>query len=455
MPSFAYRARDARGQVVEGRMEGADERAVVRALRAQGLIVTGLEPARGPAPRPTRPGPGRAPRPAAVPPAGAAAAAGPGAAPPVAAAAAPGALTLDLDLGRLLGARRPKPIPLRELVVFCRQFASILEAGVPILTGFRVVAAETANRPFKAALAAIAGDLEAGRSLSEAIAARGPLFPPLFQHVLAAGEQGGFLEESFRRLAEQFEKEDQINQKIRSAMLYPKVIGVVAVLVVAAMLTFIVPNFVQVFEGMNAELPALTRGLLAVSGFLRTRWYLVPPALVAVVLGVRLYAARPSGRRRLDRLALRVPVFGPLAVRRALAVFSRTLGTLLKGGVPILQALALVEQTVGNTVLQEVIRAAADDVRQGRGMLDALRASPHFPRVFIEMLNVGEETGRTEEMLHRVAAFYEADVERTAERMTSLIEPFMIVFLGGIVAVILLSVFLPMFGMWSNLQQQQ
>lgn len=442
MPNFAYRARDARGQVVQGRMEGADERAVVQALRARGLIVTGLEPARGAAPRPVRPAAGRAP---------AGRAPAPGSAPEAAA----GALTLDLDLGRLLGgARRPKPIPLRELVVFCRQFASILEAGVPILNGFRVVTAETANKPLKAALAAIAADLEAGRSLSEAVAARGPLFPPLFRHVLAAGEQGGFLEESFRRLAEQFEKEDHINQKIRSAMLYPKVIGVVAVLVVAAMLTFIVPNFVQVFEGMDAQLPALTRGLLAVSGFFRAKGYLLPPAVLALGLALRLYGARPSGRRRLDRLALRLPVFGPLAVKRALAVFSRTLGTLLRGGVPILQALALVEQTVGNTVLVEVVRAAADDVRQGRSMLDAMRASPFFPRIFIEMLNVGEETGRTEEMLHRVAAFYEADVERTAERMTSLVEPFMIVLLGGIVAVILLSVFLPMFGMWSNLQQQ-
>lgn len=466
MPAFAYRARDREGRLVQGQVDAADERAAVQALRGQGLVVTDLRaavPAGGPRPGVGRPAsrltPGAASLPAGA--AGAPLAFGPGGAPPGAAVrAAPAApdRAVEIDLTRLaralaaLGRRRRAP--LRELAVFCRQFASILEAGVPILRGFAVVVNEVGDRALREALAAVAADLEAGRSLSEALAARGDVFPPLMHHLVAAGEQGGFLEETFRRLAEHFEKEDHLVQKIRSATLYPKIVAAAALLIVLVLVTVIVPSFAGVFENMGLELPLITKAILAVSAWLRRFWYLLPVPVAAVVLALRLYRRSAVGRRQLDLLALRLPVFGPLAAKRALAVFARTLGTLLQGGVPILQALDLVARTVGNVVLEEVVRAAAEDARAGQSIVGALRASPHVPRVLVEMLTVGEETGRMEEMLYRVAGFYEAEVERTAERLTSLVEPFIIVFLGGIVALILLSVFIPLFSIYQGLQQQ-
>lgn len=409
MATFAYRARDNQGQQMRGRVDAADERQAVRALRDRGLITTCLETVED-----------------------------------------GGDLTQALRaLLKAFSDRRH--IPLRELAMFSRQLGNLLEAGVPIVNALRVVGDEVANRRLHTALVALRADLEQGHTLSEAVGARNGFFPPLLEHMVAAGEQGGFLAESFQRLADHFEKEEALNQKIRSATLYPKVVIAVSVLIVFLLLAFVIPRFGEILAGMNTELPPITKLLLETSALVQRYWYLAPLLALGITILVRTFAANPGGRRLLDQLALRLPVFGEMGLKRSLARFSRTLGTLLRGGAPILAALSLAEKTMGNVVLEAVVREAAAEVREGRSMPVAMRGSPHFPPTFVEMLKVGEETGQAEEMLLQTAGFYESDVARTAERLTTLIEPVVIVFLGGIVALVLISVFLPLLSVYENI----
>jgi len=362
-------------------------------------------------------------------------------------------LELNRDIGQLLrrpaGARLRGRIPLRELATFCRQFGTMLGSGVPINTSLRILARQARNRQLALLLEQIRAELEAGGTLATALGNQAAHLPQVMINLVAAGEVGGFLEDVFYRLAEYFEKEDAVNQKVRSALIYPATVLVVAFFVVLLMLVVVLPSFANMFAEMGAALPWPTRFLLGLSDFLRRFWYLLLAAFLLAAFAARKYLRSPKGRQTIDRLSLRLPIFGELLLKSALARFARTLATLLKSGVPLLVSLTVVERTIGNSSLAQVISQAQVSVRGGRSMIRPLEESPYFPPMVIEMMGVGEETGTMDGMLFKVADFYEKEVERITGRLTTLLEPVVIVVLGAVVGFILLSMYLPMFDVFT------
>ncbi|MCL6450770.1 MAG: type II secretion system F family protein [Acetobacteraceae bacterium] len=400
MPRFRYRARDPVGRPVEGGLDAPNERSAVDALRAQGLLVTRLE--------------------------------------------------LDRDLGRLVAARRPlvrrgRRIRVRDLALFCRQFSTMIGAGVSIMSSLRILSRQTGDRRLRTSLEAVAHDLEAGETLSAAFRRRAGEFPAVMVNMVAAGEVGGILEEVFDRLSAHFEREDGVNQKVRSAMIYPSVVICLAVAVVVFMVTVVLPNYVAIFKEMGAVLPLPTRMLLGLSRALRVYWYLFLAFPAVAYLALRRLAATPGGKGLIERWLLRVPILGDLLAKLALARFSRTLGALLQSGVPILTALEVVERAVGSAVLGGAVRRAHDAVRAGHSVALPLRASGVVPPMVVEMVAVGEESGAMEAMLFKVADFYEREIDRLVGRITALLEPFVVLFLGVGVGFILVSIVMPMF----------
>jgi len=425
---YHYRARTPQGRTTEGTVEAPNERDAARVLRSRGLLVSSLIDNRQVAEMTWRPA--RSARPDRQ------------------ARATVTALTAPT--------RRPRglfggSVGLKDLALFCRQFATMINAGVAILTSLNILARQAGSRRLRSALADVALSIERGRSLSDAFRARSDVFPPILVNMVSAGETGGILEECFDRLADHFEKEDAVSQKVRSAMSYPIVVSGVAVCVVIFMVTFVLPSFMNIFQQMGAQLPAVTRAVLAASDFIRARWYLLVAGIVAAVGGFSLWARTPRGAFAIDALVLKIPVIGQVALKRAVSRFARTLGTLLRSGVPLLVALAVVERTVGNRQVAAAIVAAEEEIRAGRGLVAPLRASGLFPSMVLEMMGVGEETGAIDTMLTKVADFYDKDIDAAVSRLSGMIEPIIIVFLGGIVGFILISLITPMFDIYSTL----
>ncbi len=342
-------------------------------------------------------------------------------------------------------------VGLRDLGLFCRQFATMINAGVAILTSLNILTRQAGSRRLRTALAAVSRGIEQGSTLSDAFRAQPDAFPPILVNMASAGEAGGILEESFERLADHFEKEHAVSQKVKSAMTYPSIVSVVAVGVVAFMVVFVLPSFINIFAQMGAELPGPTLFVLAVSDFVRAYWYLLIAGLVLLIIGLGLYTQSPAGAYQLDALLLRVPVFGDVILKRSVSRFCRTLGTLLRSGVPLLVSLNVVERTVGNRPVAAAIVAAEDEIRAGRGIVEPLRASRLFPSMVLEMMAVGEETGSIDTMLLKVADFFDKDIDVTVGRLSSMVEPLIIVFVGGMVGFILISLIMPMFDMYSKL----
>jgi type IV pilus assembly protein PilC len=297
----------------------------------------------------------------------------------------------------------------------------------------------------------VALSIERGQSLSDSFRARPDVFPPLIVNMSAAGEAGGILEECFDRLADHFEKEHAVTQKVRSAMVYPTVVSLVAIGVVTFMVVFVLPNFISIFAQIGAELPGPTRVVMAISDFIRGYWYALLAAIVVLVIGLRVYASTGRGAYMVDSFLLHLPAFGDVLLKRAVSRFARTLGTLLRSGVPLLVSMAVVRRTVGSRPLAVAILAAEDEIRAGHGIVEPLRASGLFPQMVLEMVTVGEETGAIDAMLSKVADFYDKEIDVTLERLANMIEPVVMLFVGAIVGFILVSLIMPMFDMYSQL----
>lgn len=342
-------------------------------------------------------------------------------------------------------------VGLRDLALFCRQFATMINAGVAILTSLNILTRQTASRRLRAALSDVGLSIERGQPLSDAFRSRSDVFPAIVVNMVSAGETGGILEECFDRLADHFEKEHAVSQKVRSAMAYPAIVSIVSLLVLIFMIVFVLPSFVGIFASIGGTLPATTRAILGISDFLRTRWYLPLSGLVVLAAGVKFYSNTPRGAYVLDNLALRLPVVGKVTLLRAVTRFARTLGTLLRSGVPLLVALSVVERTVGNRPIAAAIIRAEDEIRAGRGIVEPLRASKLFPAMVLEMMGVGEETGTIDTMLNKVADFYDKEIDASVGRLASMIEPVIMVFVGGMVGFILVAMITPMFDVYSQL----
>jgi type IV pilus assembly protein PilC len=337
-------------------------------------------------------------------------------------------------------------ITLKDHVVFSRQFAAMISSGVALLRTLTIIVDQCKNRKMKATLDEVRRSVEAGLSLSDALAKHPKVFDKLFVSMVRAGEAGGILSEVLLRLADFLENRQRLNAKVRSAMVYPSVVLAVAVLVFWAMLTFVLPVFQGLFKSIGGELPAYTQFLINLSEYMRSIWMAL--FVICVIIGVwmlKRYHKTETGKLYIDTTILQLPLFGDLVNKVAVARFSRTFGTLIRAGVPMLSALDVVKETSGNAVVSRAIERVYNEVRQGGTVAKPMAKNTIFPPMVTQMVAVGEETGRLDDMLAKIADFYDMEVENQVDSMTSLLEPIMVVGIGGIVGSVVVGMYLPIF----------
>jgi type IV pilus assembly protein PilC len=346
-----------------------------------------------------------------------------------------------------------KQVTISDKAIFANKLATMINAGVPILRSLDMIQRQQKPALFRRALKSMIQDVNQGESLAKAMRNWPRVFDNLTIAMVEAGEAGGVLDETLRRLALLLEQNSKLQNQVKGALGYPITVFVVAILVFLGMTIFLIPSFANTFRLLNAELPAFTLFMVALSDFLRSAGalLLVAALILAFVLLARFYKT-PFGRRQIDRLMLKLPLFGDLIQKTVTAQFCRTLASLAKAGVPILMALDLLFETTSNSVMSDAIKASRQDVSEGVPLSTALGSKNLFPELAISMLGVGEETGNMDSMLSKVADFYEDEISTTIKLLTSLIEPAMIILVGGIVAAILLAMYLPMFSVFEKIR---
>ncbi len=338
-----------------------------------------------------------------------------------------------------------KKVTLKDLSIFARQFATMVNSGLSLLRALSILTDQTENKELARILGEVRNDIETGNSLSSGMAKHPEAFPPLMVNMCKAGEIGGFLDSVMLQIANNYEAEVKLRGKVKSAMTYPIVVLCIAVVAVIGMLLFIVPTFVGLFKTLGGQLPAPTRILVALSSGLKVG---VVPLVVLIFVGLSVWKKvkrKPEVRAVVDPLKLKLPVFGDLFRKIALTRFARNLGTMMQSGVPILQSLDIVAETTGNIVLERATRAVQESVRTGESLARPLLDHPVFPPMVVQMMAVGEETGALDTMLHKIAEFYDQEVDSTTESLTALLEPLMIAFLGAIVGSMIVALYMPIF----------
>jgi len=343
------------------------------------------------------------------------------------------------------GAKLNKRVKTAELLVFTRQLSTIVSAGLPLMQGLDILADQTEDPNFGAVIDAIAQDVESGETFSDSLRKYPKAFPDLYVSMVRSGEASGDLDGVLLQLADYLEASEELKRRIKSAMTYPVVAFGMILIIASGLIVFVVPQFATIFEQMGGTLPAPTRILIAISGFLRT-WYAIPSIIgvgLIIYFGLKTYAKTETGRYNLDKARLRIPVFGMLSRKVAISRFTRTLSTLTRSGVAILQALEITERTAGNEVFARAVRGAADSVRNGDTLADPLMRSEVFPAMVTRMIGVGEKTGALEIMLQKIADFYDAEVRAMVDSLTSLIEPILIGLMGVVVGGIVIALFMP------------
>ena len=337
-----------------------------------------------------------------------------------------------------------KKVDLRAVAIFSRQLATMVNAGLTIIRALGILTEQTESKALAAVVAEVKGDIERGLSLSQAISKHPKVFPPVYLSMVRSGETGGMLDEVLLRLSVTLEKQLELKRKIKSAMAYPIAIGCIIVLIVSAMLMFVVPMFEGMYNDLGGTLPVPTRILIALSGALTTYWWMIGLSVVTATFLLRRWAATPNGRFSLDRVKLKMPVFGLLVHKTAIARFTRTLASLIRSGVPIMEALDIVGETAGNAVV-ESLQAVDSYLGIGQSMSASLGTHAVFPDMVVQMMAVGEETGALDEMLEKIAEFYDSEVSATVDALTSLIEPLLMVAMGVTVGGMVVALYLPMF----------
>lgn len=343
-------------------------------------------------------------------------------------------------------------VSVKDKAVFSRQFAVLMNAGVAIVRSLGVLSEQCSNTKLKQALIEISNDVQSGMNLSESMRKHPDCFDGLYVSMIQAGEVGGVLDEVLNRLAKLLEDVARLQNQIKSALSYPSVVGFIALAIFLGMTIFLIPVFAKIFTEIGTTLPPLTQFLMDASQFLRSpKVFVLIAALIGAKIAFTQYSKTPVGHLTIDRLSLKMPLFGDLIQKSAVARFSRTFGSLTRSGVPILTCLEIVRDTSGNLVIANAIDAARIEIQQGGMISIALQKDSVFPAMAIQMISIGEETGELDAMLMKVADFYEDEVEQAVKAMTSILEPVMIVFVGGMVGTILLAMYLPMFAVFEKL----
>jgi len=342
-------------------------------------------------------------------------------------------------------------IGLKDLAIMARQMATMITSGLSLLRALAILAEQTENKALAKILVQVRNDVETGSALSAAMA-KHDVFPPLMINMIKAGEVGGFLDQVLLSIASNFEAEVKLRGKVKSAMTYPVVVFVIAILAVTGMLLFIVPVFAGMFDSLGGELPLPTRILMWLSQLLKWLSPIILIGLIAFSFWWARHKNDPAVRERLDPWKLKVPVFGNLAKKIAIARFTRNFGTMVHAGVPILQALDIVGATSGNIVIERAVKAVQESVRTGQSLSGPLAQHPVFPPMVVQMMAVGEDTGALDTMLHKISEFYDQEVEATTEQLTSLIEPIMIVVIGGIIGAMIIAMYMPIFGVFDLIE---
>jgi type IV pilus assembly protein PilC len=342
-------------------------------------------------------------------------------------------------------------VSLKELSIFARQFATMINSGLSLMRSLSILSEQTESKELARVITEVRNEVEAGQALSLAMAKHPKVFPPLMVNLCKAGEIGGFLDAVLLQIAENYESEVKLRAKIKSAMTYPIVVGCIALIALTVMLTFVVPSFAKIFGSLGSKLPAPTQILVDISHGMK---FILPVMVIGGIAGTMTWNRikhREDVRRVVDPWKLKVPVFGLLFQKVAIARFSRNLGTMIRSGVPILQALDIVADTTGNWTITAAVRDVQDSVRQGESLTQPLSQHDVFPPMVVQMMAVGEETGALDTMLAKIAEFYDQEVEATTESLTALIEPIMIAVLGGLVGSMIVCLYLPIFDVYNHI----
>jgi len=401
--TYAYRVRDQQGRLITGELEADGESLVISKLREMGYVPLEVKVKRGPG------------------------------------------LKRELKLF-------PGKVKLKDLSIFSRQFATMINSGLPLLRCLTILEQQTESTELSKVLHEIRQDVEKGSSLSNAMAKHPKAFSKLYVAMVRSGETGGALDQVLLRVANTQEREVELRRKVKSAMSYPTVVLIMVVVILTAMLVFVVPTFETLYSDLGGTLPVPTRLLIGASKIMTKGLPFVLLFVGGAVFGLRRWIKTEKGRRAFDRFKLKVPVFGTLFQKAALARFARTLSVLSTSGVPILQALDIVAETVNNAVISDAIKDVQNSVKQGESLTKPLSNYDVFPPMVVQMMTVGEETGALDSMLEKIADFYDAEVEATVDALTAIIEPLMIVFVGGTVGAIVISLYLPLFKIFELIQ---
>ena len=429
MPRFTYVALDSRGQESTGFVEAASTNQAIGQLRQAGFFPTNVYEE------------GKAPR-------------AEGKVAKRAASAAKVAQSKGKKKGIVLFQR--KKVKPKILMIFTRQLATLIDSGLPLLRGLNVLAKQERNSLLKSTIEKLGDSVQDGNTFSESLAQFPAIFNDLYVNMVKAGEVGGVLELVLTRLAEFHEKAAKVKSKVAAAMVYPIIVMTMAIAIMGFLLVFIVPKFEAIFHDMLGDrpLPAITTFVIAVSRFVQSHWLAIVAGVFVVIAGYKFGNRTARGRSTVDRAKLKLPLFGNVLRKTAISRFSRTLGTLVTSGVPILQALNITRETAGNTVIARAISQVHERVREGESMVQPLEASAVFPPMVVSMIDVGEETGQLPEMLLKIADVYDDEVDTSVTAMTAALEPMMIVFLALVVGTIVVALFLPLISIIQGLQQQ-
>ncbi|HVP39903.1 MAG TPA: type II secretion system F family protein [Candidatus Saccharimonadales bacterium] len=336
-------------------------------------------------------------------------------------------------------------VSVKDLAIFTRQFATMIGAGLPLVQCLDILSKQTESAGFRAVITEVMHDVEAGSTLADALGKHRRVFDDLFVNMVHAGEAGGVLDEILLRLATYIEKANALIRKVKGALTYPAVVLTVALGATVFMLMFIIPTFAKLFLDFGGELPLPTKVVMGLSNFLRHFWWALLAGVIGASIAFQRYYSTEAGRTMVDRITLKLPILGDVILKGGVARFTRTLGTLIASGVPILTGLEITAKTAGNKILQMAIDATRTSIREGETIAAPLRASGVFPPMVVQMIAVGEQTGALDQMLSKIASFYEEEVDAAVETLTSVIEPVMIVIMGTIVGGMLIAMYLPMF----------